>query len=210
MLCKDTTGLMSCSSTEPMTLLRRINHSEVFDFPTIPLSHNNCLKEKRNYCAFAAQVQACNTVSPTSQRQFHFSHVCTRTNTTSFWLYSLLPAMVCQCSANQWNRDVAQPVLAGHRLGTGTDCACFQQVFTHCNPDYHWNAWWKWSQQKRGDFRGVKQFRICAKICAFYGNNDGISKNRRYFEKPVFFPLLVGAILSLRKASTSPGADWYE
>ena len=88
MLCKDTTGLMACSSTEPMALLCRSSHSEVFDFATIPLSHNNCLKEKRNYCAFANQVQTCKTLSPTSQMQFHFCHICTRTNTTSFRSYS--------------------------------------------------------------------------------------------------------------------------
>jgi len=181
MLCKDMTGMMACSSTEPMTLVSRSSHSEVFDFSTIPLSHNNCLKENRNYCAFAAQVQACNTVSPTSQRQFHFCHICTRTNTTSFWLYSLLSAMACQCSASQWHRDVAQPVLAGHRPGTGTDCACFQQVFTQCNSGYRWNVWWKWSQQKRGDFRGVKQFsNLCRKWC-FYGKPADISKTRCYF-----------------------------
>ena len=48
--------------------------------------------------------------------------------------------------------------------------------------------------KKGGTLGGLNNSRICAKICAFYGNNDGISKNRRYFEKTVFFPLLVGAI----------------
>jgi hypothetical protein len=64
--------------------------------------------------------------------------------------------------------------------------------------------------KKGGTLGGLNNSRICAKICAFYGNNDGISKNRRYFEKTVFFQLLVRAVLSLRKASTSPGADWCE
>ena len=48
--------------------------------------------------------------------------------------------------------------------------------------------------KKGGTLGGLNNSRICAKICAFYGNNDGISKNRRYFAKPVFFPLLVGSI----------------
>ena len=64
--------------------------------------------------------------------------------------------------------------------------------------------------KKGGTLGGLNNSRICAKISVFIGNNDGIAKNRRYFEKPVFFPLLVGALLSLRKASTSPGSDWYE
>jgi len=49
---------------------------------------------------------------------------------------------------------------------------------------YFWlpmKCWWKWSQQKRGDFRGVKQFsNLCQNWC-FY------RKKRRYCEKtPIF------------------------
>jgi len=48
--------------------------------------------------------------------------------------------------------------------------------------------------KKGGTLGGLNNSRICAKIDVFIGKNGGIAKNRRYFEKPVFFPLLVGSI----------------
>ena len=103
---------------------------------------------------------------------------------------------------------MAQPVLAGH---TDRELAQIAIAFGRCSR----NAILITAEmsvgsdrnKKGGTLGGLNNSRICAKICAFYGNNDGISKNRRYFAKPVFFPLLLGALLSLRKASTSPGAD---
>ena len=88
--------------------------------------------------------------------------------------------MACQCWANQWHRAVAQPVLAGRRPGTGKDCACCQQVFTQCNPDYRWTVWWKWSQQKRGDFRGVKEYLNLLQNRCFYRKTTQNPNNRQF------------------------------
>ncbi len=90
---------------------------------------------------------------------------------------------------------MAQPVLAGH---TDRELAQIAIAFGRCSR----NAILITAEmsvgsdrnKKGGTLGGLNNSRICAKIWAFYGNNGDISKNRRYFEKPMFFPFLVGSI----------------